>query len=250
MRKRKFQLLLLAVLAAATFTLIFPSLISTFGLPQSLLESLTRELPKVIPASLENWAYIVLFRIQAILWILFIFMAMDSVAGEFEQETIAPLLAKPVSRKEVLLGKYIASIIMVIAILLFVIVYAVTGAWLLYGGQTMINNMFVLLLSFVYVILPFLAIAILLGVISRSTIVTGLGTFMLYFGFNGIQAMIFTGLGMEDSLIAKAFLGWSMKLPIYVINGSPNVLPAIGIIAVYTLVALAASLVYFKRADI
>jgi ABC-type transport system involved in multi-copper enzyme maturation permease subunit len=249
-RKRKFQLLLLAVLAAATLTLVYPILLSTLGLPQSLLESLTKEMPKVVPTSLENWAYIILFRIQAILWILFIFMAMDSIAGEFEQETIAPLLAKPVSRKELLLGKYIASVIMVIAILLLVIAYATTSSWLLYGEQTMIKHMFVLLLSFVWVVLPFLAIAILLGVVSKSTIVTGLGTFMLYFMFRGSQAMIFKNLGMEDSLIAKALLGWALDLPIYLITGSPNTLPAIGIIAFYTLSTLTISLIYFDKADI
>lgn len=250
MRKRKFQLLLLAVVAAATLTLVYPLLLSALGLPQDLLGSLTKEMPKVVPTSLENWAYIILFRIQAILWILFIFMAMDSIAGEFEQETIASLLAKPVSRKDILLGKYIASVIMVIAILLFVVAYAVVSSWLLYGEQTMIRHMFVLLVSFGYVILPFLAIAILLGVVSRSTIVTGLGTFMLYFMFRGSQAMVFKNLGMEDSLIAKALLGWSLDLPIYMITGSPNTLPAIGIIAFYTLTVIAVSLIYFDKADI
>lgn len=249
-RKRKFQLLLLAVLAAATLTLVYPLLLSALGLPMSLLESLTKEMPKVVPTTLENWAYIILFRIQAILWILFIFMAMDSIAGEFEQETIVPLLAKPVSRKEVLLGKFIASVIMVIAILLLVIAYAVAGSWLLYGEQTMIKNMFMLLLSFVYVVLPFLGIAVLLGVVSRSTIVTGLGTFMLYFMFRGSQAMIFKNLGMEDSLLAKALLGWSLDLPTYLITGSPNTLPALGIIAFYTLAAITASLIYFDKIDI
>lgn len=249
-RKRKLQLLFLAVLAAATLTLVYPVLLSALGLPRSLLELITKEMPKVVLASPENWAYIVLFRIRGVLAVLFIFIAMDSIAGEFEQETITPLLAKPVSRKAFLLAKFVASMVMVAGVLLLSGMYSVAGSWLLYGQQAMIEQMPTLLLALTYIILPFIAIAVLLGVMTRSTVVTGVGTAMLYGFFGSSQSMIFKNLGMEDSRIAKALLGWSLDLPMYVASGSPNVLPAVGIVAAYTAVALAVSLLHFERADI
>lgn len=127
--------------------------------------------------------FAVTFSIPGIGAFLFaLIVAMNSISSEFESGTIVPLLTKPVSRTMVFLGKLLATFIIILVTYTIIFAYGVIGGALVYGPQ---NNLHLLPLGLLGNILStFIWIAIILaaGALSKSTILSALMAFGLFFG--------------------------------------------------------------------
>jgi ABC-type transport system involved in multi-copper enzyme maturation permease subunit len=109
-------------------------------------------------------------------------IAMNSISSEFESGTIVPLLTKPVSRTMVFLGKLLATFIIILVTYTIIFAYGVIGGALVYGPQ---NNLHLLPLGLLGNILStFIWITLILaaGALSKSTILSTLVAFGLFFG--------------------------------------------------------------------
>jgi len=127
--------------------------------------------------------FAVTFSIPGIGAFLFaLIVAMNSISSEFESGTIVPLLTKPVSRTMVFLGKLLATFIIILVTYTIIFAYGVIGGALVYGPQ---NNLHLLPLGLLGNILStFIWITIILaaGALSKSTILSTLMAFGLFFG--------------------------------------------------------------------
>jgi ABC-type transport system involved in multi-copper enzyme maturation permease subunit len=127
--------------------------------------------------------FAVTFSIPGIGSFLFaLIIAMNSISSEFESGTIVPLLAKPVSRTMVFLGKLLATFAIILVTYTIIFTYGVIGGALVYGPQ---NNLHLLPLGLLGNILStFIWITLILaaGALSKSTIISTLVAFGLFFG--------------------------------------------------------------------
>ena len=116
------------------------------------------------------------------LFLFALIIAMNSISTEFESGTIVPLLTKPVSRTMVFLGKLLATFIIIIVTYTIIFAYGVIGGALVYGPQ---NNLHLLPLGLLgNIISTFIWITLILavGALSKSTILSTLVAFGLFFG--------------------------------------------------------------------
>jgi ABC-type transport system involved in multi-copper enzyme maturation permease subunit len=130
-----------------------------------------------------NPNFAVTFSIPSIGSFLFaLIVSMNSISSEFESGTIVPLLTKPISRTMVFLGKLLATFIIIIVTYTIIFAYGVIGGAVVYGPQ---NNLHLLPLGLIGNILStFIWISLILaaGALSKSTIISTLVAFGLFFG--------------------------------------------------------------------
>lgn len=108
--------------------------------------------------------------------------AMNSISGEFESGTIVPLLAKPVSRTTVFVGKVFAAFLTLLTAYVFLMVYLTIGGVLIYGPQ---NNLHLVPLSLIGGILStlvWIAIVLMFGSVFKSSMIAALGTAGIWLG--------------------------------------------------------------------
>lgn len=165
-RKKKFLGLVIVAFALATLIWALP-----------LVSSAATDQP--VDADPD---FAVTFTIPGIGIFLFaLITAMNSISSEFESGTVVPLLTKPVSRTMVFLGKLLATFIIILVTYTILFVYVVIGAFV-YGPQ---NNLHLVPLElFGNILSTFIWIAIILaaGTLSKSTILSTLIAFGLFFG--------------------------------------------------------------------
>jgi len=107
---------------------------------------------------------------------------MNTISGEFETGSITPLLTKPVSKNTVFLGKITASFLTLLGIYAFLTIYVTVGGILIEGSQ---NNLQLVALGLVGLILATMvwgSLVILLGTLSKSSLVAALGSFGAWIG--------------------------------------------------------------------
>jgi ABC-type transport system involved in multi-copper enzyme maturation permease subunit len=130
-----------------------------------------------------NPNFAVTFSIPSIGSFLFaLIVSMNSISSEFESGTIVPLLTKPISRTMVFLGKLLATFIIILITYTIIFAYGVISGALVYGPQ---NNLHLLPLGLIGNILStFIWITLILaaGALSKSTIISTLVAFGLFFG--------------------------------------------------------------------
>jgi len=130
-----------------------------------------------------NSNFAVTFSIPSIGSFLFaLIVSMNSISSEYESGTIVPLLTKPVSRTMVFLGKLLATFIIILVTYTIIFAYGVISGAIVYGPQ---NNLHLLPLGLVGNILStFIWITLILaaGALSKSTIISTLVAFGLFFG--------------------------------------------------------------------
>jgi len=108
--------------------------------------------------------------------------AMNTISAEFESGTIVPLLAKPVSRTTVFFGKLFAAFLTLLATYCFLMIYLTIGGFVVYGPQ---NDLHLVPLSFLgalFSTLIWISIVLLLGTLSRSSLIAALGALGIWFG--------------------------------------------------------------------
>ena len=115
---------------------------------------------------------------------------MNTISGEFESGTIVPLLAKPVSRTIVFLGKLCAAFLTLLTTYCFLMTFMAVGGSIIYGPQ---NNLHVVPLSLfgaLFSTLVWVSIVIFLGTLSKSSLIAALGALGIWFGTNIIGSII------------------------------------------------------------
>jgi ABC-type transport system involved in multi-copper enzyme maturation permease subunit len=166
-RKKKFIGVMVLAFVLATLSLI---------LPVALRHIIGEYLPK-------NPDYVISTGVGIGGMGMFLFavaIAMNSISGEFESGTIVPLLTKPVSRTTIFIGKLFAAFITLLAAYASLLIYMAVGGWIIYGPQ---NNLHLLPLSLLGTIIStfvWIAIVILLGALSKNSLLAALGTFGIY----------------------------------------------------------------------
>ena len=116
------------------------------------------------------------------LFLIAVATTMNTISGEFETGSITPLLTKPVSKNTVFLGKIVASFLTLLGIYAFLTVYVTVGGILIEGSQ---NNLQLIPLGLVGLILATMvwgSLVIMLGTLSKSSLVAALGSFGVWIG--------------------------------------------------------------------
>jgi ABC-type transport system involved in multi-copper enzyme maturation permease subunit len=183
-RKKKFLGMLVVAFTLTTLSLAGGHLVDFFGGPPVELD------PDFVITSnigLGGLGFL-LFAIVTV---------MNTISGEFESGTIVPLLAKPVGRTTVFLGKLFAAFLTLSATYCFLMIYMVVGGFVVYGSQ---NNLHLVPLSFLGVLfstLIWIAIVLFFGTLFKSSLIAALGTFGIWLGTNilGTILSVLAGLG-------------------------------------------------------
>jgi len=169
LRKKKIVGLFILVFAIVTLELALPPLLDYYnGVP-------------LTPNS--NVVFDFFNRLSGIfLFLIAVATTMNTISGEFETGSITPLLTKPVSKNTVFLGKIVASFLTLLGIYAFLTVYVTVGGILIEGSQ---NNLQLIPLGLVGLILATMvwgSLVILLGTLSKSSLVAALGSFGVWIG--------------------------------------------------------------------
>jgi ABC-type transport system involved in multi-copper enzyme maturation permease subunit len=169
LRKKKTIGLFILVFAIVTLELALPPLLDYFqGKP------LTQS-PDVVSNVFKGLAGIFMFLIA-------VATTMNTISGEFETGSITPLLTKPVSKNTVFIGKIVASFITLLAIYAFLTAYAVAGAVLFDGPQNNLQLVPLGLMGLTVSTMVWASLVILLGTLSKSSLVAALGSFGVWIG--------------------------------------------------------------------
>lgn len=117
-----------------------------------------------------------------ILFLIAIATTMNTISGEFETGTITPLLTKPVSKNTVFIAKIVASILTLLGIYAFLTIYYTIGAVIIDGPQNNLQLVPLGLVGLTFATMVWGSVAILLGTVSKSSLVAALGSFGAYIG--------------------------------------------------------------------
>jgi len=116
--------------------------------------------------------------------------AMNTVSGEFESGTIVPLLAKPISRTTVFFGKLLSAFITLFATYCFLMTYMAIGGFVAYGPQNNLHLVPLSLLGALFSTLIWISIVLLLGTLSRSSLIAALGALGIWLGTTIIGSIL------------------------------------------------------------
>jgi len=120
---------------------------------------------------------------------------MNTISAEFESGTIVPLLAKPISRTTVFLGKLFAAFVTLLATYCFLMVYMAIGGFVVYGPQNNLHLVPISLFGALFSTLIWISIVLLLATISRSSLIAALGAFGIWLGTTIIGSIVGTLAG-------------------------------------------------------
>ncbi len=115
---------------------------------------------------------------------------MNSISGEFESGTIMSLLAKPVSRTTIFLGKLFAAFLTLLSTYSFLVIYMTIGGSVIYGPQNNLHLVPLSLLGSLFSTLIWISIVLLFGTLFRSSLIAALGALGIWFGTNIIGSII------------------------------------------------------------
>jgi len=181
-RKKKFLGMLVVAFALATLSLAGDHIVSALGGPP------VEPKPDFVVSSsvgLGGFGFF-LFAIAT---------AMNTISAEFESGTIVPLLAKPVSRTTVFFGKLFAAFLTLLATYCFLTVYMAIGGFVVYGPQNNLHLVPLSLLGALFSTLIWISIVLLLGTLSRSSLIAALGALGIWFGTTIIGTIVATLAG-------------------------------------------------------
>jgi ABC-type transport system involved in multi-copper enzyme maturation permease subunit len=131
-----------------------------------------------------------------------VFASAGLVAAVFEPGRIELLLSKPVSRTEILMGRYVGNLLVVAAN----VVYLTAGSWIIFGIKTGMWGVGYLLSSLftIFIFAVLLAVIVLVGVLWESAAVA----IMITFGIMIVTPI----LAQKDSLERLLSSEWSRDL--------------------------------------
>ncbi len=120
---------------------------------------------------------------------------MNTISAEFESGTIVPLLAKPVSRTTVFLGKLFAAFLTLLATYCFLMIYMIVAGFAVYGPQNNLHLVPLSLLGALFSTFIWISIVLLFGTLFRSSLIAALGPLGIWLGTTIIGSIIGTLAG-------------------------------------------------------
>jgi ABC-type transport system involved in multi-copper enzyme maturation permease subunit len=169
LRKKKIVGLFILVFAIVTLELALPPLLDYYnGVP------LTQN-SNVVFGFFNGLSGIFLFLIA-------VATTMNTISGEFETGSITPLLTKPVSKNTVFLGKVVASFLTLVGIYAFLTAYVTVGGILIEGSQNNLQLVPLGLVGLTLATMVWASLVVLLGTLSKSSLVAALGSFGVWIG--------------------------------------------------------------------
>ena len=197
-RKKKFLGMLVVAFALATLSLAGDHIAAAFGGPPVELKP-----DFVIGSSVGLGGFgFMLFGIVT---------AMNTISAEFESGTIVPLLAKPVSRTTVFFGKLFGAFLTLLATYCFLMIYMAVGGFVVYGPQNNLHLVPLSLFGALFSTLIWISLVLLLGTLSRSSLIAALGNLGIWLGTTIIGSILgtlagqlipFNSSGIEFSMTA------------------------------------------------
>ena len=181
LRKKKIVGLFILVFAIVTLELALPPLLDYYnGVPLSPNSN-------VVFDFFNGLSGIFLFLIA-------VATTMNAISGEFETGSITPLLTKPVSKNTVFFGKITASFLTLLGIYAFLTAYVTIGGVLIEGSQNNLQLVPLGLVGLTLATMVWASLVILLGTLSKSSLVAALGSFGVWIGVTivgGVLGSIF-----------------------------------------------------------
>jgi ABC-type transport system involved in multi-copper enzyme maturation permease subunit len=169
LRKKKIAGLFILVFAIVTLELALPPLLDYYnGVPLTPNSNVVFDFYRGLSG-------IFLFLIA-------VATTMNTISGEFETGSITPLLTKPVSKNTVFLGKIVASFLTLLGIYAFLTIYVTIGGILIDGSQSNLQLIPLGLVGLTLATMVWGSIVILLGTLSKSSLVAALGSFGVWIG--------------------------------------------------------------------
>lgn len=222
-------------------------------------------------------AFIILQTLLVHVPLLIALVAGDMISGEANQGTLRVLLTKPVSRNALILGKFIASSIYTIVLLLWMAIWALGLSMMIFGVDDMLilksesvtqvtsaDVMWRYVAAFGFASLAMLTVAALsffLSLFAENSIGPIMATMSIIIVFTILNTLDLPVFNLvKPYLFTSHMLGWKGFFDVKVnaenaqIVGSIENLPAVmtsaGILLVHILGFLAASMLVFRRKDI
>ena len=187
LRKKKTIGLFLLIFAIATLQLALPPILDYFQ-NQPLQPN-----PNVLSNFLRGLSGIFLFLIA-------VATTMNTISGEFETGSITPLLTKPVSKNTVFIGKLTAAFLTLLGIYAVLMTYTIVGAIVVYGSQNNLELAPLGLIGLTLATMVWASLVLLLGTISKSSLVAALGSFGVWIGITIAGALLSQFLGQTAVL--------------------------------------------------
>jgi ABC-2 type transport system permease protein len=222
-------------------------------------------------------AFIILQTLLVHVPLLIALVAGDMISGEANQGTLRLLLTKPVSRNHMILGKFTASAIYTLALLIWMAVWALGISMLIFGVDDMLilksesvtqilstDVLWRYVAAFAFALLAMLTVSALsffLSLFAENSIGPIMATMSIIIVFtilNALDLPIFNLI--KPYLFTTHMLGWKGFFDVQInenneqIVGSVENLPAVlfsaGVLLLHIVGFLVASMVIFKRKDI
>ncbi|MDR3678799.1 MAG: ABC transporter permease subunit [Flavipsychrobacter sp.] len=189
----------------------------------------------------------------------------DAFAGEASMGTLRLLLTKPISRTQLVLAKFSGSLVYTLLLLIWLAIVSLGVSLLLFGTGDLINlksDAFVLIMhndilwryaaAFAFAGIAMMSIAslsILLSIFADNAIgpiISTMGIVIVLTILSNLELPLFTLI--KPYLLTTHVIGWKGffddPVPYHAIGNSALVL------IIYTIVFLAASIIFFNRKDI
>ncbi len=222
-------------------------------------------------------AFIILQTLLVHVPLLIALVSGDMISGEANQGTLRLLLTKPISREQLILGKFIAAAIYTLVLLLWMAVWALGISMLIFGVDDMLilkselvtqvlstDVMWRYVAAFAFASLAMLTVSALsffLSLFAENSIGPIMATMSIIIVFtilNTLDLPIFNTI--KPYLFTTHMLGWKGFFDVQInetneqIVGSVENLPAVlfsaGVLLLHIVLFLFASIVIFKRKDI
>ncbi len=231
---------------------------------------------KIIPLQVYPYLWVagVLAPFALFMQFVAILIAAGAMSEEYESGTAELLLAKPVSRTEFFLGKFLGGFVLLALLILLNALLSVAAATLTYGAQAGLDTLPGVVLVEVYSSALFFSVAFMLGelvrrsslayILSSALIVASqiIGTYLsIAYELTGntfyetIHIYLPTTLAgslppqYEQSLLPSA-AGRLFQLILGPAGGTPSEASAAILVGVYLVVASSVALAYFRWADV
>jgi ABC-type transport system involved in multi-copper enzyme maturation permease subunit len=134
-----------------------------------------------------------------------IFATAGIIPDMMEKGTIDLYLSKPIARWELLLGKYLGAI----AVILLNVVYFLGALWLIFGIKVGVWNTAFLLasLSMTFVYAALYSLTLILAVLFRNTVIPIIGSFLYLFVLGGmLEGREHTLFLISDNIMYRGFV--------------------------------------------
>ncbi len=187
-----------------------------------------------------------------------IFSASSFIPDMLEKGNIDLLLSKPISRAQIIIGKFLGG-----SIIVFInVLYLVLGIWLLlgYNFNDWSSNLFYSALIITFTFMLLYSLMIFLGILSKSSVLSMMVSFAIFIVFSPLLAARETFGMLISSEIVKSILDFmyyivpqtselgSMMSSLALGTGIENTQP-LYISTVFIIIMLSGSILIFNRKD-